>query len=324
MSKAPADDFFLLLAHQDRRRVLEGLLGQPSKGIDAAAFFETETVDITSEAAEFYRHVNLLQEADVIRYDADEKTITQGPCFDRIAPLVRAISRARTLDSAPMDRDPFDLIGQALQEHLLDCLADLQAAVDRLDGEEYGDGNEDAADPADVKRHVDDLRRRVETVQAFVRTLTGTDSYRQKPVVLRSLLQRQISDVQRVHDGLDVDVDSIPDVMVKGDERLPLVFQSLLEHATEPAVGTDTSVTVTGRHGDGEITVVVVADEPDTTVAESGGPTAMERADSRTGAEFPLRFSERILDAHDGTLQVANQAPVGTEYRVSLPCLDRR
>ena len=91
MSQSATDDLVHLLAHQHRREVLDALVDASSSApIDQCLSWNLDSQDSFEECS---RHLDMLERANVIEYDESARTVSRGPNFDRIAPLVRAFSR---------------------------------------------------------------------------------------------------------------------------------------------------------------------------------------------------------------------------------------
>jgi len=95
MSGSPTDDFLLLLADSCRRRLLEALLEDPDASVRLDACLDG---DVADTEVEWKPHIEMLESAGAIEFDADSRTVTAGERFDRVEPYVRAVSNVTRSD----------------------------------------------------------------------------------------------------------------------------------------------------------------------------------------------------------------------------------
>ena len=95
--RASLDELFEALSRPSRRRILTALAEADPR--DEAEF---ASGDFTSDARRqevsmrlHHTHLPKLEEAGFIEWGTDSKTITRGPRFDEIAPLVELMSAHR-------------------------------------------------------------------------------------------------------------------------------------------------------------------------------------------------------------------------------------
>lgn len=102
----PTDDCLRLLSKPHRRSVLLSLHDRGDDDDGALPVADAVTGPLTErvEIALYHHHLPRLAEADVIRWDQENGTVTEGPRFDAIEAFVRALDRNR--DRLPDDWRP--------------------------------------------------------------------------------------------------------------------------------------------------------------------------------------------------------------------------
>jgi len=88
-----ADEVLDALNHPIRRRLLFSLYEQ-GKNVRCISIHQVSGLAFEEEntqTALYHMHLPKLEEKGYVRYDGDEHTITQGPEWDQIKPLLRLI-----------------------------------------------------------------------------------------------------------------------------------------------------------------------------------------------------------------------------------------
>lgn len=102
-SPTTLNELFEALSHPTRRRILTAFLKeqpQEAEKFVPSDFTQGERREEVMVSLQ-HRHLPKLAEAGFIEWDPDTKTITQGPRFDEITPLVELIIEHR--DELPAD-----------------------------------------------------------------------------------------------------------------------------------------------------------------------------------------------------------------------------
>lgn len=183
---------------------------------------------------------------------------------------------------------------------------------------------DDPGDPthdhsAVVDERIAEMATRVEAMAAFTEALASGGTRALDDRDLRETLAEDVSRVQRVHPDAEITLEDVPDVAVRADDRLPLLFETLLRDTVERDDAVLATVRVTGRQGNDRVVVSITADRPG--VAERSG-SAGGGADDPAGIGYGRQFVTRTVEEYGGEVSVEERDPHGTVVTVVLPRSD--
>jgi two-component system sensor histidine kinase/response regulator len=188
----------------------------------------------------------------------------------------------------------------------------------------------------DMKNIIDRCEKRLQNLQDLVehwldlaRIENGTFSEAKVPLVLSSIIERSIEELTPLCQRRDLKleahiVDSLPNIM--GDqESLLRVFTNIIGNATKytPAGG---KITVSAHSDD----YYVYAGISDTGIGipQDKLPFIFEpffrvkgKEERQRGSGLGLTFVQKIMEAHDGKIEVTSQVDVGTTFMLKFPRL---
>jgi len=98
------DDLFSALTNRYRRRLLVGLLQHDSQSDTLELPADVLTTDGPSEALSielYHVHLPMLEERELIEWERETQTVSPGPAFEEIRPLLELMDEHR--DELPDD-----------------------------------------------------------------------------------------------------------------------------------------------------------------------------------------------------------------------------
>lgn len=322
VSTTVTDDLLALLEHRYRRQVLQELLDSDARSVPLEACLDWAT-NGPGAYEEVRPHLEMLVEADLIEFDERARRVEEGPQIHRIAPFIRAIGRVsegQAGQAADAEADQLALINKGLEHDLVNRLMTVQARVAKLTDPS---GETDLDHEAVIEDQLAEMERRLRTMGRLTESIADEGGRDLEGVALDETLTTEAESLRERYPDADVTVIDVPSVEVLADERLSLVFENLLRNALEH---NDTDLPTVRALGDrvGDRVFVKVADDgpgmPES-VASSvfESPEAGIRSD-RSG--FGLHFVARTVADYDGTIEVEDREPRGTEVQVVLPVAD--
>jgi signal transduction histidine kinase len=241
--------------------------------------------------------------------------VSQGSKFDQIVPLLRALSQTADHQDFEQERDELELINKSLRHDLLNTLNTVQARVSILAENSTGEYEHDHLTV--VEEQIEEMVTRVETMEAFTDAVVSEGEPELHDCIIRDVLDEEVSKLQRLHTDVEIAQDGVPDVQVRGDDRLSLLFENLLRNAIEH--DESKSPTVTGRCEDGMVTVAIANDgsgipDDEKEVALAEGATD----DDSNGSGFGLQFVEQTVDSYGGAITISDRDREGTAVEITL------
>ncbi|MFC6990091.1 sensor histidine kinase [Haloplanus sp. GCM10025708] len=267
-----------------------------------------------SSDAAYERQLDVLEQAGLVDYDESRRTVSRGPNFEQVAPLVRALSEASECER---ERDKLELINRSLRHDLLNSLNTVRGRVAALEEDGTGDPSHDHHDV--IERRVEELITRVKTIGAFTDAIVSDGTHELGDRPLRETLDEEVSRLERLHEHVDVQQNDVPDVDVRADDRLPLVFENLLRNAVEHSDRESPSVRVTGRCDGEDVEVVVADDGPG--ISDSKKAEIFEDGVMGTesdGRGFGLHFVKWTVDDYGGDVAIDDRESRGTAVTIRL------
>lgn len=177
-----------------------------------------------------------------------------------------------------------------------------------------------------LTRAAGSMKRLVEDLLDIESQAGGELSVDLEPMSLKPLLQEMVELMSPLADeaGVRLVLDACPDIRVSGDRgRLHQVLSNLLGNALKftPNEG---RVSV-GAEVDGDAVTVCVTDTgvgiPSEDRSAIFDPYVRVRSMNTHGAGLGLAICKRILEAHQGTIDVESEEGVGSSFCFSLPLL---
>ena len=114
------------------------------------------------------------------------------------------------------------------------------------------------------------------------------------------------------------DISSLPPVMADPDQ-MKQVFVNLISNAVQAMEGTGGAISVTGGTEEGFLTIVVTDNGPGIPSADIKKVFDPFYSTRDAGTGLGLTIVHRILDEHDGHIEVTSAPGEGTRFAVSLP-----
>jgi signal transduction histidine kinase len=315
MSQSATDDLVHLLAHQHRREVLNALVDTSSSAsIDQCLSWDLDSQDRFEECS---RHLDILERANIIEYDESARTVSQGSNFDQIVPLIRAFSRTAGPHDFDQDQEKLKLVIESLQHDLLNVLNTVQARASTLAENSPGEYEHDHQTV--IEERIEETVTRVETMEAFTDAVVSEGAHELRDYAIGDVLEEEVSKLQRPNTDVEIVQDGVPDVQVRGDARLSLLFENLLRNAIEHNESESPTVRVTGRCEDGLATVAIADDGPGIPDDEKQAALAEGATDGDSnGSGFGLHFVKQTVDSYGGAITISNRNPEGTIVEVTL------
>jgi PAS domain S-box-containing protein len=162
-----------------------------------------------------------------------------------------------------------------------------------------------------------------ETVRDFVRAMESEGEVDLEPVALGALLEAELEKRHQLHPEATLELEGETDVEVLADGLLSTVFRNLINNAIVHNDGErpEVRVSVEGR-GD-RVAVSVADDGPG--IPDGQKETILGRGEAgldAPGVGVGLYLVDMLVDRYGGTLEVKDNDPEGTVFRVTLQPAD--
>lgn len=168
-----------------------------------------------------------------------------------------------------------------------------------------------------IQRQTDEISKIVEDVRVLIRANEESTSYRRTDLVeIVVEASRKLDDRQ---EAVDIERDLPDQVTIESSELLPRAFENLLRNAVEHNDDSPATVALSAETTDETVTVRIADDGPGIPDDLQDGlftPTIDRRDDqSRLGTVIV----GRLVDQHDGAVEIVETGPAGTTIDVTLP-----
>jgi signal transduction histidine kinase len=183
---------------------------------------------------------------------------------------------------------------------------------------------DETSDPQDRDEMAGHIRAAAEYVDGLVDALlevsrVGRTQTATEPVDLATLASRVGERLRSVHPRLRVEVDGLPTLRLN-PVRAEQLLENLLGNAAKHAGRPDVTVTVTARHEDGEVVLVVADDGQGVPEADRDQVFDLYHRGSHVhpGSGIGLGMVRRIAESYGGTVGLGQEGP-GATFLVRLP-----
>jgi PAS domain S-box-containing protein len=215
-------------------------------------------------------------------------------------------------------RDNLDVLNQVLRH---DIRNDIQLVT------AYADLAADAAETDAVEGHVETVLENADHAVELTRTaremaevMLSTDETVGR-VELGPPLESALEEVREAYPDADVTCGTpVPTATVRANEMLDTVFRNLLKNAVQHNDGAVPNVDLSARETSRSVVVRVADDGPGVPDAQKAtifgkGETGLDSS----GTGLGLYLVETLVDSYGGTVEVADNEPVGAVFTVTLP-----
>jgi len=140
---------------------------------------------------------------------------------------------------------------------------------------------------------------------------------------LAPAVERAVEDVRTAHPAAVIEIESVPQTVVTGNEMLDSVFRNLLQNAVQHNDKDLPEVTVSGSVRDGAAEIRVADNGPgvpDTQREEIFGKS--ERGLESDGSGIGLYLVRSLVERYGGEVWVTDNDPEGAIFVVRLPATD--
>jgi PAS domain S-box-containing protein len=233
--------------------------------------------------------------------------------------LVRDVSDRRASERRLREqRDDLEVLNQVLRH---DIRNDIQLVT------AYADLAADAAETDAVEGHVETVLENADHAVELTRTaremaevMLSTDETVGR-VELGPPLESALEEVREAYPDADVTCETpVPTATVRANEMLDTVFRNLLKNAVQHNDGAVPNVDLSASETSRSVVVRVADDGPGVPDAQKAtifgkGETGLDSS----GTGLGLYLVETLVDSYGGTVEVADNEPVGAVFTVTLP-----
>ncbi|MFB6206817.1 MAG: PAS domain-containing protein [Haloglomus sp.] len=296
------------------RRPMEvnGLSEGPAERLESVL----ETVlegEVVTDQIEYEDHVLDLQAIPV--WDENDSEVAGTMT------LARDITeRVEQREQLEYERERLEFLIRLVRHNLLNSLNVVDGRLELMRGR---------VDP-EVMNDLETAKERTEKMIDLVETIRSVtdaaarDSDRQlEPVAIADLLTDQVESTAVTFPDATVELESVPDVTVLGDDLLEEAIENLLHNAVQHNDGPTPEVRVEAT-ADRETLTVSIADDgpglPDHIRRQVDGDTVRDFDD--LGSGFGLYIAQEVVDSYGGGITVEDSDLGGTVFHVTLPRAD--
>jgi len=184
------------------------------------------------------------------------------------------------------------------------------------------DTDGDAADRADtIRSWGNDIIDLTQKVRRMLDAVVDDDDLDLSPMRLRPVLEERIEQVRLMDPDATIDASVPEDVRVSADDMLDAVLGNLLTNAIEHTDKTDPEITVTVTDGEEMVTIDIADNGPGVPDEAKDRIFAWGETSHSSDGGFGLYFVRTMVESYGGRVDVRDNDPEGSVFRITLPAV---
>lgn len=244
----------------------------------------------------------------LVKGDSGPETIVRA--------MRHAIERKANEQMVRQQRDQIEFFNSILRHDMLNGLQIVQLRAQSLSERLEGDELSDIEDVLTWTENIIDL---TEKTRDILDILTSGGQAELKPIPVQEILEETSGEIERMHEGVTVELDCPAEVTVEANEMLEDVLRNLLTNAVEHTKPDPVTIAVRAEEQGETVHLVVEDDGPGIPGGEQDSLFDRgEKGEESTGTGFGLYFVKSMVDIYDGDIRVESANP-GARFVVELP-----
>lgn len=167
-----------------------------------------------------------------------------------------------------------------------------------------------------IKSHAQEMEDVIEDVRTLLYASEGTMNT--EPTDVTELLTEELTTLRDTVEPVTIETSMPEQALVRANDALGRAFENLLRNAVEHNDGDTPRVEVTVTRNPGTVVVRIADNGPGIPESERESLFVREiRVDSNHG--LGLMLAKELLTSYDGTIELTDTGPDGTEFTITLP-----